>query len=439
MHDLLYMYTQYKYTVHFISIILHEIISLICLIRALVQHRDKGTEHVSKILRRSSVTPFIARRREGRLGTSDLPLPPPCSPIPVPFHNNQPFLMKTPSHRPNTKEVKKTIKETKELLKMVESQRLKKRKTKSKRQKMEAKSSNGSSDDDDVELNVFGEHQVVGKINKLDHIRDMKKKDGKEIREAESEINNMVTEMRKRVPPVEQQKATWPKDSHTFIRAHATMSLSMLNNITRKQNHIRRKNEITKKAEIVSRVKDERERRKERIYQNQQMIRDTVMIWRMSEERRLQEKKEQMELEQVTRHMKNAESLVKMVEHVKNKKEEEKRIITFSHQNNMLDKMVHKEKTKLVKKSIIIIIIILMCNAVLYYILLYFFLLPYYYYYNYYCCCNLTCFAVYIFIIIIIIIIIINLTQKSYTYLDLECFALAYHACSTLPVGYTVR
>ncbi len=312
-----------------------------------MQHRNKGSEHVRKILKRSSMTPFIAKRREGRLGTSDLPLPPPCSPIPIPPLMKEVVLLE----RPGTKQVKKTIKETEEILSNGGIQQLKKRKMKKKQQNMNKKS-NTCSNSDDVELGVFGEHQSVGKLNLVDHIRAKKKIDGKEIREAESKIKNIVVEMRQRVPVIEQQKGTWPKDSHAFIRAHATMSLSLLKDITRKHNNFRKENEITKKAEIVARVKEERERRKERIYNNQQMIRDTVMMWRISEERRLQERREHLELEQEYRQMKNAESLVKMVEQMKSKKEEEKMAITFIQQSNMLDKMVDKEKRKLVKNDI---------------------------------------------------------------------------------------
>ena len=318
--------------------------------RALVLHRERGSEHLNKVLKDSSKTAFLIRRQEGRLGTSDLPIPPPSSPIPtITPHNIHPAPMPgtgrnvSIKHLGVVKEVKKTIRETKEILGERESQVKKKRKvTKTgKAQKVETGTSS-----DVKKLSINGEQQSVGKINKVDYVREMKKKDASEIREAENEIKEMVEAKRKVVPPLVKQKSSWAKDSHAFIRAHTTMSLSMLKEISRRQLILRRENEVLKKAEIVARVREEREVRKKRIHHNQQMIRDAITMWKTEEERRLQKKRDQLELEQEERRLQKAEDVEKMMEAMNKRREGEDLAVAFAQQQNMLEKLSHKEKTE---------------------------------------------------------------------------------------------
>ena len=314
-----------------------------------MEHRDKGLDHVNKVLRKSSRNVFVNKRQEGCLGTSDLPIPPPCSPIPTLPLDIYPSSMeiKTERHSPTTKQVNKTIKETKVILGKNTnlSPELQKKKKKTKRKK-KVKADTLTCLDDDTTLSVHGEHQSVGQINKVDHLRDMKMKDAKEIREAETTIKKTVTETKRNTMPVVKQSNPWMKDTHSFIRAHATMSLAMLRDISRRQCSLRRETEVTKKSAIVARVKEEREERKRRIHENQQILKDAVLDWRDREERRMQEKKEQSELEQEEYRLKRAESIEMMAEKIKNRREGENLATTFSQQHNSLDKMLHKGQTE---------------------------------------------------------------------------------------------
>ncbi len=308
-----------------------------------MQNRDKGLDHVNKVLRKSSRKVFINKRQQGRLGTSDLPIPPPCSPIPTLPLDIYPSSMeiKTECHGPTTIQVNKTIKETKVILGKNTnlSPELQKKKKKGKKK---AKADILTCLDDDTILSVHGEHQSVGQINKVDHLRDMKMKDANEIREAETAIKKTVTETKRNMIPVVKQSNPLMKDTHSFIRAHATMSLAMLRDISRRQCSLRRESEVTKKAAIVARVKEERETRKRRIHENQQILKDAILDWRDREERRMQEKKEQSELEQEEYRLKRAESIEMMAETIKNRREGENLATTFSQQHNSLDKMLCK-------------------------------------------------------------------------------------------------
>ena len=308
-----------------------------------MEHREKGSEYVNRVIRRSATKSFARKRREGRLGTSELPIPPPSTPAPEGIYLHPPPMeAKKDPNRPTTMEVKKTIKVTKELLNDNAGGRRNKRKTKGAGRMLKDAA---TITDAEVKLSVHGEHQTVGQMSRVDHVRDMKTRDANEIREAETSIKKVMVEMKKKVVPVEKQ-IDWVKDSHAFIRAHTTMSLAMLKDITRRQCNLRKESEVSRKAEAIARVREEREARKRRIFENQQLLKDTIAGWRGREERRLQEKKQQMEMEYEELRLRRADNMETMAEAMKSRREGEKVAATFTQQHNLMDKASFKEQSE---------------------------------------------------------------------------------------------
>lgn len=322
--------------------------------RALVRYRQKGSDHIKKFLKGTAQahTLPLSWPDSGRLGTANLPLPPPSSPMPLtPYNINRlpiPTVNAESTSNFTDNELQKTIKETKKILSegyLQETKKIKPRATKKYKRDVVKPLTKDSSEE--TELAIQGEHQEVSEINKMDHVKDMKTRDAQEIREAETDIRELMLKTRK---PVEQQtKAnSWPKDTHAFIRGHATMSLAMLKDLNRKQQMLQKGSELTKKAKIVAKVREERESKKRRIFENKQNSKDSIIAWKLGEEKLLREKKAVMELEEEGKRVKKAENIETMIEVVRNRREKEKLALIFAQQHNMMDKRLHKAERKLV-------------------------------------------------------------------------------------------
>lgn len=328
--------------------------------RTLVRYRQKGSDHIKKFLKESIPILPLTWLDSGRIRTADLPFPPPSSPMPLtPYSTNRlPIALATTeptgdkTDNINHSELQKTIKETKKILSegnVHEAKKIKSIPTKKCKKDIVKPPMIKEKDEVDCELAIQGEHQEVTEINKLDFVKEMKMRDAQEIREAENDIKDLILKTRK---PVEQQPkmSCWPKDTHTFIRGHATMSLAMLKQLNREQYVQQKGNELSKKAKIVAKVREERELKKKRIFQNKQNLKDAIITWKLGEEKLLREKKALMELEDEEKRIKKAENIESMIEVVKNRKEKEKLALIFAQQHNMMDKRLHKAERKLVFK-----------------------------------------------------------------------------------------
>ena len=321
--------------------------------RAIVQHRQRGHDEVYKIIRKvlsRGTTPGIKGHvsRLGKTQSCDQPPPPPCSPIPhhkYPKSLNQswPTAKRGQLKPPGTADLQKAIQTTKAVLKEGQRHREKKRmKLKNKTISHTVPQTNPKTDEDQltdtIDLCIEGEHQHVSLINKVCQTQQIKREDGKEIRKAEKDIKEFVSEL-KQPAKIDLQKirSSKTKDTHTFTRAHTTMALSTLNNLYRSEKSKQKANDLEKKASLVAQVKKERETRKERILEYQQMIKDEVLSWRIEEEARLEREKEKIQQRQEESLMKKAISLEAMAEAVQKRKEGERFAYKFRQQQTMIN------------------------------------------------------------------------------------------------------
>ena len=313
------------------------------LFRSLVQHRQRTSEQVNKILKEASRVHIPFKKQVGSQRTSNIPNPPPCTPAVTNRLQSAMLEKQIKSLTLKEKELKKAVRETKELLK--DGSRLQKGMKKKKKRTRHGKEKPRATGSNEMELGVCGEQRDIGTIDKVTNMKERRVKDGVEVRLAETDINNIVVQMKQPVP-VEPKTKPWAKDSHAFSRAQMTMSLSLLKDINREQELLRKKNEQLKNAKIVARVREERVKRREKIQESQMVVREAVMIWKITEERRMRECKEKMEMEQEMNRMRRARSLEMMTEAVKNRKEGEEFASVFRQQHTMLDKVLAKEERK---------------------------------------------------------------------------------------------
>ena len=189
--------------------------------------------------------------------------------------------------------------------------------------------------------------KVALPVNKVAETRLIKQENGREIRDAEKDIAEMVTDLRK-PGKIDRGKVTAAvsKEMHAFIRAHNTMPLSVLKTIDRMYWSRRKAAEQTVKAALVSQMKQERLDRKEKIEEYQAAARKIIMDWKVSEEAKLTRVKEKQKKQKEERQVRWASQQQKTADAVKERTETEQLASKFSQQNAMIANTLSRESRR---------------------------------------------------------------------------------------------
>ena len=186
--------------------------------------------------------------------------------------------------------------------------------------------------------------KVTAPTNKVAETKLIKQENGREIRDAEKDISEMVTDLRK---PSEidhsKIKPTVSKEMHAFIRAHNTMPLSMLKTIDKMHLSQKKAAEQMVKAALVSQMKQERLDRKEKIEEYQAAARKVIMEWKVSEEAKLTRVREKQKKEKEERQVRWAAQQQKMADAAKSRTEIQQLASKFSQQNAMITNTLSRE------------------------------------------------------------------------------------------------
>lgn len=119
-----------------------------------------------------------------------------------------------------------------------------------------------------------------------------RKEDGRWLREAKRQIKQRVAELKQPLKIDRSRvKPAVTKDTHSFDRAHTTVSLAALKTLDRAHRARQRASDRAVKIRQVAQAKLEREERKDKVIEHQQMVREAVLAWRASEELRLEQER----------------------------------------------------------------------------------------------------------------------------------------------------
>ena len=136
----------------------------------------------------------------------------------------------------------------------------------------------------------------------FENLAQMKKEDGKRVREAEKQIMRRLAETRK--PPTKALRRVDPpttihgnprltKEAVAFSRAFKSMTLSTLKAVDRIHEAGRENENWNRKAAHVSRMKMEREKRRQKIQEFRQRMKETIEAWKIMEENKIARMQEQ--------------------------------------------------------------------------------------------------------------------------------------------------
>lgn len=309
-----------------------------------MQNRYKKGTEVHFILRKalSHSTPNLSSRGLPLIQeTGHLPPPPPSSP------NRQPTplilsenMKETIKPTTTTADLERAIRDAKTVLK---KEPVKKKKAPKKRVCF----SRDSLLEKSMELSIRGEHQSIEFMNKGDEKQHLIQDGANELREAKKEIKVILSELRQ-VPEIDHDK-TKPeitKDAHSFTRGHTTMSLSTLRALDKMYQYNRKANDLAAKTNTVAQIRHERDIRRERILEHQQMIKETVINWKMSEELRLERERKKLETKRKQNQMKQVACLQAMTDAVHRRQDREKFASDFRQQHVMIENTINREKRK---------------------------------------------------------------------------------------------
>ena len=312
--------------------------------RALVQNRYKKGTEVHFILQKtlSRGTPSLSSRGLPSIQeTGHLPPPPPSSP------NRQPTPLILPENMKGTIKPSAT---TADLERAIRDAKIVLKKEPVKKKKAHKKRPCFSRDlllEKSTELSIRGEHQSIEFVNKGDEKQHLIQDGADELREAKKEIKVILSELRQ-VPEIDHDKTKpeMTKDSHSFTRGHTTMSLSTLRALDKMYQYDRKANDLAAKTNIVAQIKHERDIRRERILEHQQMIKETVINWKISEELRLLKEREKLETKRKQNHKKQLACLQAMTDAAHRRQDREKFASEFRQQHTMIENTINREKRK---------------------------------------------------------------------------------------------
>ncbi len=150
------------------------------------------------------------------------------------------------------------------------------------------KQTEACADDDTVLVSGSPAHILAHEDKPV--LKEVNKKDGAKIREAEKEISKIVSKLRE-PQKIEAKTQISTKDELLFTRAAATMAFSKLQLV--EQMHIVKKKSDTMKlkTDLVAKVKNERTSRKTKIELFRRSIRERVRDWKHDKDISIEEQK----------------------------------------------------------------------------------------------------------------------------------------------------
>ncbi len=181
-------------------------------------------------------------------------------------------------------------------------------------------------------------------------LKEVNKKDGMEIREAEKEISKIVSKLRK-PHKIENKTQSLAKDELLFTRATATMPFSKLALI--EQTHIAKKkaDDLKLKMDLVARVKNERASRKTRIESFRRNIRERVRDWKHDKDILLEEQKVKLQGKRNSTLLKKSVDYERFTEQKLEQVLDQQFATEFGIQNTMVSSTLLREDLKALKQA----------------------------------------------------------------------------------------
>lgn len=197
------------------------------------------------------------------------------------------------------------------------------------------------------ELIVKGEHQSIEEINKMKEVKQFVENVSQDIRQAKKEIATIINE--KKQPPELDYSKYRPevsKDTYNFIRGHATMALSTLKALEEDFKSNKKANDLALKADTVAKIKQEREIRRDRILEHQQMIKEMALNWRAEKDTHLEKERVKLERKEDEEHVKRINDVENAAEKTRKLLDKQKFNATFTQVHCKVEKMLMQEKRR---------------------------------------------------------------------------------------------
>ena len=206
-----------------------------------------------------------------------------------------------------------------------------------------------------VETVAVDEIEVTGETAKVlphDCIADPKAskiENGKQIREAETEIKETVTRTKQRPQKSERVKksSAMSKDELAFTRAYATMTLSALTAVEKAHEAQKKTDVLIRKANLVSKIKQERLERREKIEKAQRTLRESISTWKGAEESRLAHLREQQREKKVQNLLEKSHAQDTTVLRVYQQSEDQKLASKFNQHSTLVGVTLSREDRRL--------------------------------------------------------------------------------------------
>ena len=197
------------------------------------------------------------------------------------------------------------------------------------------------------ELIVKGEHQSIEEVNKTKEAKAVVETDANNVRLARKEISAIVSEM-KQAPEIDYKKIKpeLSKDTFNFIRGHLTMTLSTLKSLEKSFLSSKRANDTAVKADTVAQVQYQRDVRREKILQHQQMIKEMVMNWRLAKNAHVKNELEKIDRNEEEKHLKVMNNVKTAMKASQKLKEKQNFCKKFIQAHCKLEKALKEERVK---------------------------------------------------------------------------------------------
>lgn len=228
--------------------------------------------------------------------------------------------------------------------------------TKSLQQMKEDETESSKLDNGETELPVQEDLCVAGGTTEIAHINrtaynaTAKQENRREIREAEKQILEKVREIRQPLKIDHAKvKPSISKDTHSFNRAHAAMSLNSLKALDQAYKAQDRAARLADKAKRVEEIRRERVIRREKVSKHKQAVRDAVLAWKTAEQQRLENEKEKLVEQEERRVVDKAIAVEEDLERSMKRQNDELFTREFRQQNTLVGNTLFKEDKRCVE------------------------------------------------------------------------------------------
>ena len=188
----------------------------------------------------------------------------------------------------------------------------------------------------------------------LPDLTTSRKDTGRTIREAEKEINQARTEMKR--PPQKQAKQTnstaLSKEGFFLTRTSGTMALSGLAAAEKVHNARKKNDELIRKANLVARIRQERVLRQSKIEEFWGTLKDNNREWKDTEDHKLLQMKQKLENKRKTELLERSKMCNVMATSMQTQAEDQQLASRFSQQKTMVVNTLSKEDRRVSKDSV---------------------------------------------------------------------------------------